>query len=569
MLDMLGDTRPPAIAAGADLPPLDSIMAESFWPGEDGINWNIPFNHSLQSNTGTPNRAFDFLRDGELPDLGPIDDGTPPENADAINRMRTDVSGSPSSTSEGLSIDLKPKHSTQLIGFSNESDPFALHHFPYNHLDEVDFFRVTYRIQPGRGSSSRNDGSSECPPIHFLHSQTGTAVEIRKVVDQCMSSIDDREHLEKLVDRDAGVALVRLYFKFVFESLPILSRSLILQDVQTFVAEASTGLLAGIYALAFPFTPWDEKLCLDSAYSKPNIAALWQISYTCLQKELHFPRLSTIQIFLLLLNHAPFDTVSVESPFAWTLAGSMLSMAQSLGLNVDPTGWSLPPWEIRLRRRLWCAVVVEHTWRSITHGRSSMLHDDDWDVSPLVVDDFVVDANVSMPDDMRYRSPDYFMHLCSLTEIANSVCRQFFSLRAVSRQQSLDTLLEQARGPRQRLLEWLEGLPASLHINTETNEGDGDDSVKSHASLYVAYYTTHILVLRALLRPIINNNVQLDQSHPSVETVLQASRGLVQTVIKFIRGLDSRHQSAFWPAYTRHCLSYPESSSYMEEDFAD
>lgn len=132
----------------------------------------------------------------------------------------------------------------------------------------------------------------------------------------------------------------------------------------------------------------------------------------------------------------------------------------------------------------------------------------------------------------------------------------------MSRQESLDTLLAQARGPRQRLLEWLESLPSSLHIETEGDEGESDDSVKSHASFYVAYYTTHTLVLRALLRPIINNT-QLDQSYPSVETVLQASRGLIQAVIKFIRRLDARHQSAFWPAYTRHCLAYPGLFCYM------
>lgn len=213
------------------------------------------------------------------------------------------------------------------------------------------------------------------------------------------------------------------YFKFVFESLPILSRSLVFQDIQAFVAEAPTGLLAGIYALAFAFTPWDEKLCLES--TKPNIEALWKISYICLQKELYFPRLSTIQIFILLLNYPPFDPITVESPFAWSLATSMLGIAQSLGLNVDPIRWNLPPWEIRLRRRLLWAVVVEHTWRSITHGRCSMLNDDDWDVSPLTMDDFAVDTNITLSDDVRYRAPDYFMHLCSLTEIANSVCRQF------------------------------------------------------------------------------------------------------------------------------------------------
>lgn len=131
------------------------------------------------------------------------------------------------------------------------------------------------------------------------------------------------------------------------------------------------------------------------------------------------------------------------------------------------------------------------------------------------------------------------------------------SLRAVSREQPLDTLIEGARAPRQQLLEWLENLPPSLHLNNDTHEEVAEDTIRSHGALYVAYYTAHILILRALLRPIINNTIKLDHVQPSMGTVLQASRGLMQTLIKFIRGLDATHQSSFWPAYTRHCLSYP------------
>lgn len=303
----------------------------------------------------------------------------------------------------------RPSHSTTFIGYSNESDPFALESFPYDKDGEVDFFRVTYRkIGPTDGPSY---------PLHFLHSQTGTATESRKIVDECLPDLDDRTHLEKLVDVDNGVALVRLFLRFVFPSLPILSRSVILQDVETFVKEGPTGLLAGIYALSLPFAAWDESLCLHNAYSPPNVTDLWKITHTNLQRQLQFPSLVTVQTYLVLLNYLPFDPVSVENPFAWSMAGAMLAMAQSLGLNADPSGWNLPAWEIRLRRRLWWSVVVEHTWRAITHGRASMLREDDWDVSELSSDDFAFDEKQS--------SPAYFINLCSLTLIADQICRKF------------------------------------------------------------------------------------------------------------------------------------------------
>ncbi|KAF9770565.1 hypothetical protein IL306_011873 [Fusarium sp. DS 682] len=550
---MPDEVQSSALESGLDLTPLEATVSQSIFSPGGGINWDLSFGqHGMD-------QPFDFFSNGELPNLEPIDDPTPSDDYGDIaiaTSATTDLPASPTAPFERLSFDQRPDHSTSLIGFSNESDPFSLNHFPYSSCDEVDFYRVAYRRQ----QYAHDQAFPANPPIHFLQSQTGTAIESQKIVDKCMSSLGDREHLEKLVDRETGVALVKL---FVFESLPILSRSLVFEDLNKFVAEASTGLLAGIYALALPFTPWDEKLCLDSAYFKPNVNDLWQVSYTCLQKELHFPRLSTIQIFLLLLNHTPFDVVVVENPFVWSLAASMLAMAQSLGLNTNPTGWRLPSWEIRLRRRLWWSVFVEYTWRAVTHGRSSMISDDDWDVSPLTPADFAIDPTTDMPESINDQSLDYFIHLCSLTGITSDVCRQFFSLRAVSRPQVLESLLEQARGSRQQLLKWLEDLPESLALRPEPSDSDADDSVKSHRSLYVAYYTTHILVLRALLRPIIDSNTQLNHVQPSVETVLQACRGLIQTVIKFIRGLDARHQSAFWPAYTRNCLAYPGLFCYM------
>ncbi|KAJ4004102.1 hypothetical protein NW766_011959 [Fusarium irregulare] len=369
--------------------PLTDMLAPQ--PIETDINWNLTFGED---------QTFDFFADGELPTF----EQTPPEDVPA-------VISPPTQPPERLSIDQRPHYSTSFIGFSNESDPFSLEHFPYTKDDEVDFYRVTYRRQTGDA------------PLHFLQSRTETAVEGQNVISGCMSSLDEREYLEGLVDKETGIALVKLYFRFVFESLPILSRSQVFADLEHFVATASTGLLAGLYALALPFTPWDEKLCLDSAYSKPDVAKLWQVSYTCLQKELHFPRLSTIQIYLLLLNHTPFDAVCVENPFVWSLASSMLAMAQSLGLNVDAKGWKLPAWEVRLRRRLWWVVYVEYTWRAVTHGRCSMISDDDWDVKPLTVDDFVVDVDV--PDYIHKLSSDYIIQLCSLTEITSHICRQF------------------------------------------------------------------------------------------------------------------------------------------------
>ena len=66
---------------------------------------------------------------------------------------------------------------------------------------------------------------------------------------------------------------------------------------------------------------------------------------------------------------------------------------------------------------------MEYTWRAVTHGRCSMISDDDWDVKPLTVDDFMIDVDV--PDYIQKLSSDYIIQLCSLTEITSHICRQF------------------------------------------------------------------------------------------------------------------------------------------------
>lgn len=211
----------------------------------------------------------------------------------------------------------------------------------------------------------------------------------------------------------------------IFHALPIISRSRTLRDVHGFIRSASAGLLAGIYALALPFTAWDETLCVAQVYSKPSSRELWRICYRCLQREMHFPQLSTIQMSLLLLNQPSLDVASYDTPAAWSLASSTLAQAQALGIHMDPAKWKLPPWEIRLRRRLWWSVVVEHVWRALTQGRQSLLMPNSWNVSPLTTRDFRIDPELRDDKSRDSKSYEYFLQLCTVTLIADDVCRSF------------------------------------------------------------------------------------------------------------------------------------------------
>lgn len=207
--------------------------------------------------------------------------------------------------------------------------------------------------------------------------------------------------------------------------MPVVSRSRIFQDAREYIKTASPGLLAAVYALALPFIHWDERLCVDNVYSQPSSSNLWRIAFRCLQRELQFPKLSTVQICLLLLNQPAPDNTSAENFSVWSLASSGVAVAQALGLHLDPSRWKLPSWEIRLRRRLWWSILVEHSWRALIHGRFSLISHENWNVFPLRPEDFTVDT-MSIPENALTAQPsEFFIQLCTLTLIADDVFRLF------------------------------------------------------------------------------------------------------------------------------------------------
>ncbi len=90
-----------------------------------------------------------------------------------------------------------------------------------------------------------------------------------------------------------------------------------------------------------------------------------------------------------------------------------------------------------------------------------------------------------------------------------------------------------------------------------------DDMIRSHSYLRLSYYISHVLIFRVLLRPIINHCTNLDNAQGMVDLILRDCRDMVQSLVQFIRTLTPHHQSAYWPAFTRHCLCYPGLFCYM------
>lgn len=137
------------------------------------------------------------------------------------------------------------------------------------------------------------------------------------------------------------------------------------------------------------------------------------------------------------------------------------------------------------------------------------------------------------------------------------------SLNAVSQAYSLGELIDKARDLRQRLQAWFINLPDSLQLRVSNMDENDDYSIRNQASLHMAYFTTQTLVFRVLLRPILNQSIDLSHMQTQVEAILKASQSLIHMMIKLVRGLDARDFSAYWPVYTRTCFCYPGQLGLM------
>jgi hypothetical protein len=150
-------------------------------------------------------------------------------------------------------------------------------------------------------------------------------------------------------------------------------------------------LRGAIYGLACAFWTQDPLLKDIPPISQHE---LFEHAHAALNRELDSPKLLTLQACLLILHEQPDLSGTTESPRIWMLACQATACAQALGLHQDPSLWSLPTWEKRIRKRLWWATYMCDIWSSICHGNPPHIPADSFDTSNLSIEDLDSDENV-------------------------------------------------------------------------------------------------------------------------------------------------------------------------------
>jgi hypothetical protein len=276
------------------------------------------------------------------------------------------------------SLELGKSLTAHFVGLSGEQDTNLFSSIRYNVLNETKFIdfniRQVYVGNPVTGT----------PPIHFsiLH-----------------DLFPERDQRAKRVASDAieshirgnGDALLRLYFRFVHPILPILSKAATVMAYTTDKLSIPASLRGAIYGLACAFWTQDPLLKDIHPISQHE---LFEHAHAALNRELDSPKLSTLQACLLILHEQPDLSGTTESPRIWMLACQATACAQALGLHQDPSLWSLPIWEKRVRKRLWWATYMCDIWSSICHGNPPHIPADSFDTSNLSIEDLDSDENV-------------------------------------------------------------------------------------------------------------------------------------------------------------------------------
>lgn len=264
------------------------------------------------------------------------------------------------------------------LGLGGEQDSNLVASIRYNVLNETKF--IDFNIRQVYGG----DPIQGKPPIHFSILSDTFPERDQQVKRQASDAI------ENIVGQH-GDALIRLYFRFVHPVLPVISKAGFLSSYATNKLSIAASLRGAVYGLACAFWSQDPSLSTYPCVSQPD---LFDHTHAALNREMDSPKLSTLQACLLALHEQPDVHGTTESPRIWVLACQATACAQSLGIHQDPSLWRLPPWEIKLRKRLWWATYAGDTWTSICHGQTPHITSSSFDTTFLDMDDLASDEDV-------------------------------------------------------------------------------------------------------------------------------------------------------------------------------
>ena len=346
------------------------------------------------------------------------------------------------------------------------------------------------------------------------------------------SDIPDLDAIEMAV-APHGSALIRLFFRIVHPSFPILHKKVFLEKYERTHREFSPPLLAAVYLLALNWWSYSSELALQL---KPNVSHLEGLAMKSFSNIVHRPKLSTIQAGLLLLQRPEGNS--------WALTCQLVGLGQDMGLQLDCTNWHIPDWERGLRKRLAWAIFMQDKWGSLIHGRPSHVTPTDWDVQPLTEDDFPENAADEDDEDGSTeveKGRIMFCYMVELTQILAQILSTFYTLKAerdfASRtQEGVRSLLEAAKPLQLTLRQWYANMPSALKM-----QDIAPRKLSSVGYLHLGYYAVEMTLHRRIIRSLSPSD------GPEIRAICrQAAQSRLTSAFAFVQSLRPEHLQSFW-----------------------
>lgn len=358
-----------------------------------------------------------------------------------------------------------------------------------------------------------------------------------------------------------GPALVELYFRIVHPSFPVLHKEVFLEKYARSYREFSPPLLAAVYLLASGYWNYSDSLAHAKRIDTQN---LQRLAFRSLQETLRRPKISTLQAGLLLSQYqkAFAGAGAIEQQDRLTV--QLVNLAHGLGIHLDCTHWSVPDWEISLRRRVGWGLFMQDKWTALLEGRPPLISEEDWEVEPLSESDFPE----NMEDDQEgssevERGRLVFIHMAQLSVLLADILRYLFSTRA---RRTLDQspnplafLLELIKPFQIRLKDYFTRLPPSLKMDTAASM-----KLSAVGYLRLAYLAVEVCLHRHLLRTLLATTTSPTATAPAPDPGLaqicrDAARERFATATDFLQRLQAQHLPAFWYFGSAKCCALVHS----------
>lgn len=164
--------------------------------------------------------------------------------------------------------------------------------------------------------------------------------------------------------------------------------------------------------------------------------------------------------------------------------GTAISLSQTRALH--RSGGETIEKMTRLKRRLWWALYVRERQCASALGLPSRIRDEDCDIEPLTVSDFVTTFSLTASDVDTHRSTAHMIGMVQLAMFLGRIVDAGYLPKRTLRSEDRTAI-------RDELYEWRHNLPAAMQLNNDT----GEQLCFQASMLHLAYNNLLILLYRS------------------------------------------------------------------------